>query len=198
MRLFEYVSAFLHTLKRWEVCELNPYLDKDNTLHAGWGTGAAMAAHFGITLESGKPITQKEADYLLRASLHEKYVPELNRLVDKAGIDIQNNYQFSGLLDVYYNRGGARLAGADHVGCPDWLKAGSKVWSLLKTDRDKYWIERANRAIVFSHDGAYNALDIAQDKTLPLVPGTDRHEERVYLGLELRRIDDGSIFGYKE
>lgn len=183
---------FLRINRRWETCVLTGYADK-SSVSIGWGTGRQMAAHYGIAVEVGTVITQQQADDLHINSINDHYAPELERHLDQENIET-NDHEFNALLDVYYNRGACRLIGCDRAGCGhkqgsyNWFK-GSLAWHWLTQKDDEWFMKRACRAIVQSHDADWTPLDMAFDKVLG--------HERIYLGLELRRIDDASMFQTK-
>lgn len=176
--------------RRWELCLLKSYKDKDQKWHAGWGTGPEMAAKFGITIDENTVLTQAQADVMHSRSLSEFFAPELEHHLDLSGIEV-NDYQFNALLDILYNRGGGRLVGSDQWGHKEgdpWFK-GSYAWHLMKQKGMFQRMENACKALVFSHVDDWTPLDEAFDKALG--------HDRVYLGLTLRRFDDASLFQMK-
>ena len=155
-------------MKRWELCMLKSYKDKDGSWHIGYGHGNASGVPPFVD-ETTTLKDEKEAEDILFADL--EYLLSIVKKQIKSEV-ILNDNQFSAIMDVAYNRG------------PGTLRE-SAVMYWINNPEDGLHLKKAARAFVFHEDG-FKTLDTAFD------PKTQ--ETRVYLGLQLRRIDDASLF----
>lgn len=176
----------LHITTRWETCELSPYLDNDGTWHIGYGHGNAHGFAPFVD-ENTRLKDQDEALAILNAEMNEHYAPQLAKLLEKKGIEV-NNYQFNGLLDIVFNRGIGHLAGPD-AGSKEF-HVPSKCWYMMQQTHEEYFMAKACNAIVFSNVEGYTPLNVAKHR----VTGVPTE----LLGLTQRRIDDASLFQYKD
>lgn len=168
------VPRFVNILKRWETYQRKAYTDKDGSWHIGYGHGnAAKIPPFVDATTVLKD--EAEAMSILMDDLH-YLLPIVEKLIK---VKVNNN-QFCALLDVAYNRG------------PGTLRESAIIYHLNNpTDiAEGLNYKRAARAFVHHEhrtDGTeFAILDMAMDPKI----GTPR----IYLGLELRRIDDAALF----
>lgn len=155
--------------KRWELCMLKSYLDKDGTWHIGYGHGNAMGTppfvdEFTTLKDEAEAFAILVNDMAYLDPIMEKMLKSIDH----------NDNEYASLKDIAYNRG------------PGTLR-NSAVIHYLKQPELKNYRKLACRYIVHHHeDPKFTTLDTSTD------PETG--EQRVYLGLELRRIDNASQF----
>jgi GH24 family phage-related lysozyme (muramidase) len=167
------VPQMMQILRRWETFVAKSYKDTDGTYHVGYGSGNATG-HWKID-ENTVLKDEAEALRMLETDVNDHYSPQLDKILELEGVEV-NDFEYSALLDILYNRGQRRLR-------------NSAALNWLKRPTEKNYRAEACRAIVFSHVDGFEPLDVAADR----VTGIDR----VYLGLTLRRIDDAHLFQTK-
>jgi len=162
---------------RWEVFVPTVYPDKDGSLVIGFGhTNNLGTPPF---VKEGMVLTEQEAWEILRNDL--EFVGKQVRILYK-GIEL-NDYQFSALCDVCFNRGYGRLR-------------DSAVTYYIKHPEIKNNMVEAAKAFIIRPDFTnpdtgkeFSRLNYAMDLALG--------HEREYLGLTARRIDNGAMFQVK-
>jgi len=176
------VPQLVPILARWETCQLKAYKDNDGSWHIGYGHGNAN--NFAPFVDEHTELRDEaEAMSILMGELNEVYLPQAANLFRKIDLKV-NDFYYSGIVDVIYNRGIGRFAGVD-VGSKAFPK-GSKAWDILKNEQGaKHFKERAAQALIISNVDGFVPLDVAKDK----ITGV----ERVHLGLTLRRAADCTL-----
>jgi lysozyme len=159
------VPRFLDLIKKWELYMEKAYRDKDGSWHVGYGHGNAAGVPPFVTEET--TLTPEEAIQVLEADL-QYLIPIVEKMVL---VPVTDN-EFCALLDVAYNRG------------PGTLRKSAVIYHLNNAS-DPLNKKKAAQAFVFQEEG-FAPLNMAQDIITK--------EQRVYLGLTLRRIDDASLF----
>lgn len=174
---------FITLLTRWENYILVPQLDRGNPPPWVVGYGHTNANNYPPFVDHTTVLKDEaEARAILIGELNDVYAPQLRKLFQSIDFKPPNDLYFCGFLDVLYNRGAGRLAGAD---AGSKLK-GSYAWHILKNERNrKNWLCHAANALVLSHVEDYTPLDTAYDK--------DLGAERVFEGLTGRRACDAGL-----
>lgn len=196
----------LERLPLWERLELKSYRDTDGTWHVGYGHGNALGTRPFVD-ENTVLKDKAEALAILDQDLNETCAPQLNKALEKSGLEV-SLFEWNALLDVLYNRGGGRLVGLnggwytpDQIADPKIEKfQGSYCWELLRHPELKNYRKLACEALVHSsrsrdgtklldeqfNDSFWTPLNVSPDR-ITKIP-------RVYLGLTLRRMDDAAIW----
>lgn len=168
------VPRFLNIVRRWETYQKNAYPDKDGSWHVAYGHGNAAGVPPFVD-PTTVVATEREAMTILMADLA-YLLPILEKLIK---VPVNDN-QFCALLDVAYNRG------------PGTLRESAIIYHLNNPADIAEGLNYKRACRAFAHhekkpDGTdFPTLDTAYDKSLDAT--------RVYLGLELRRLDDGALF----
>ena len=176
------VPQMIPILARWETCQLKAYKDNDGSWHIGYGHGNAN--NFPPFVDEHTVLRDEaQAMEILVGELNEIYLPQVESLFKKIDLKV-NDYFYSGITDVVYNRGIGRFAGGD-VGSKQYPR-GSLSWNILKREQgSKNFMERAAEALIFSHAYDFAPLDTARDKITKI--------DRIHLGLTLRRAADCTL-----
>ena len=105
------VPQMIPILARWETCQLKAYKDNDGSWHIGYGHGNAN--NFPPFVDEHTVLRDEaHAMEILVGELNEIYLPQVESLFKKIDLKV-NDYFYSGITDVIYNRGIGRFAGGD-------------------------------------------------------------------------------------
>lgn len=166
-------------VERWELMMLTPYRDKGDP--PPWAIGLGHTNVNGLPPfvdENTRLKDRAEGFAIFRNDIETVYAPQLASLFKKIDFTPPNEFYRLGFLDVIYNRGAGRFAGAD-AGSEKYPN-GSRAWDILKNEQGtKNWLVRAANALAHSHVGDFTPLDMAWSD--------EAKAEIVYDGLVARR-----------
>jgi len=165
------VPRMVEFIKRWELYMQNAYKDKDGSWHVGFGHGNAAGVlpfvdEFTVLKDEAEALAILEADL-------QYLVPIIEKMLK---VEVNDN-EFCALWDVAYNRG------------PGTLRNSAIIYWLNQPEVKNYRKLAAN-AFVHYYEGPEYPVFTKLDTSTDVVT----QQQRVYLGLQLRRIDDASLF----
>jgi GH24 family phage-related lysozyme (muramidase) len=172
-----------HFIHKFETCQLEAYPDKSGRYSIGYGW---QGWHGDPIPYKGMVITKPEADDLFRRAI-EGFGGEMQKFLRAKKIELENDWQYSALISLAYNKGMTVFAQSEVVirlmnrDDPLRFKEAQCAFTLRRIEKHPLTGEEVPR------------LDWSEDEKLGL-DANGQPIQRFFPGLHRRRQDEGAIF----